>query len=213
IWIKEGGNNLLEAFLLVNKLDQPSLNKDKVLETIARIQQEVWLEMNDKLTALEQVALLNHILFSIHEFKGVAPNDLKPEHFSLSTVLETKIASPVAIGVLYMHIAQSLKIPLFAVNLSSNFLLAYTENYIQTQKLLPSGKVLFYLNPNKAGVLFTDEEIDLFVLHHQLPKLPSNYVPISNYLVIFRLINDLISVHVHNDNAIMLKKLLELFAE
>ncbi len=212
-WIREGGNNVLEAFLYISKLEQPLMNYEKVHQDLSRLQHDVWLEMNENLTAIEQIKVLNQVFFLNHQFKGVAPKDLSPAHFCLSNILETKCGSPIGLGIIYMHIAQSLKIPVFGVNLASNFLLAYTESYTQTLKLLPSGKVLFYINPNKEGVMFTEEEIKLFVLHHQLHNQVSNYTPISNYLVIFRLINDLMSVHPENIKSEILKTLLDLFSE
>ncbi len=216
LWIKNGGNDVMEAFILISKIIQPDIEKDKILEKISRIQQAIWLEMNENLTALEQINVFNQVFYHNYSFKGTKDGEFTLAHFNISGIVETHVGGPIGIGILYMFIAQNLKIPVFGVNLNNNFLLAYTQRYIETQKLLPDGEVLFYINPNKEGVVFLSEEIDLFIAHNKIPKQASFYLPTTNYSVIMRLVKDLIEICKLHNQEILMKRfeyIWELFIE
>ena len=53
------------------------MNQDvekKLTNHIKQIVQDVWLELNDNLTALEKVKVLNRIIFDVHGFYGNTKN-------------------------------------------------------------------------------------------------------------------------------------------
>ncbi len=189
-WKTNFPGNLLKGFLIVGKYHNPTLDEKKVVEKLGQIIQDVWLELNNRLTPLEKVKVINHILFDIHKFKANRSDILSPDNFFIDTLFEKKKGNPVSLGILYIIIAQSLKIPVYGVNLPQNFILAYTDKFYKTQK--PAKRnVRFYMNAFNRGAVFTIREIDLFLKQANLKPDDSYYLPCDNITIIYRVLNTL----------------------
>jgi hypothetical protein len=93
-WKNKKTPDLLEGALLVARYQYPELDESKVNEAIRQLHQDVWLEMNDQLTALEKVRVVNHIFFDVHRFVGNTENYTAPENSYLNKVLESKKGNP-----------------------------------------------------------------------------------------------------------------------
>ena len=64
-WSHPEQQNLLEGALLIARYQYPDLDITKIKKQIDQIKQDVWLELNENLTALEKVKIINHILFDL----------------------------------------------------------------------------------------------------------------------------------------------------
>jgi len=197
-WMKFGSSDLLKGFLLVSMIHYPELNAEEIVVKIEQMKMDAWLELNDNLTALENVKVLNHILFDMHKFEGNRINLYAPTNQYINTLLETRKGNPLTLGILYIVLAQRLKIPVFGVNLPQHFILAYTSELRQPQGT--PGEVLFYVNPFNKGAVFTRREIDLFIRQMQLKPEPSFFTPCSNIDIILRLINNMILTYTQLGN-------------
>lgn len=60
-WIRDDPD-LLTGVTLISNLKFPELNNDELYAIIFKYTQEIWLELNDRLTALEKVTLINHFI-------------------------------------------------------------------------------------------------------------------------------------------------------
>ncbi|MFI5151626.1 MAG: transglutaminase-like domain-containing protein [Bacteroidia bacterium] len=193
-WVRHDQDNLLKGILLVARYQYPDLDEKKVLRQIEQIKQDVWLELNNNLTALEKVRVLNHILFEVHGFSGNTSNYHAPQNSYLNNVLESKKGNPISLSILYLIIAQDLNIPIYGVNLPEHFVLAYVdeENFFQTYGEEGKGKVLFYINPFSKGAVFSSKEIDAFLKQLKLPLEENYYEPCENSEIIRRVFRNLI---------------------
>ena len=61
-WISGGGKELLEGAIIVAKYQFPDLNIKKTQAYIEQLKQDIWIELNPNLTALEQVRGCNSLL-------------------------------------------------------------------------------------------------------------------------------------------------------
>ena len=187
LWAKSPKQNLLQGVLLIAKYQYPDLNEDKITKQLEQIKQDVWLELNNNLTALEKIKVINHILFDIHNFSGNTAHYHAPQNSYINNVLESKKGNPLSLSILYIIIAQELRIPVYGINLPEHFVLGYID-------LSPdqSVNVLFYINAFSKGAVFSKKEIDLFLQQLKVPPYPSFYKPCSNLEVITRLLRNLI---------------------
>ena len=80
-WVNSSSHNLLDAFLLITKFQYPDIDDIKIKDQIAKIQRNIWLELNDSFTALEKIKVFNHILFEAYKFR-VNINKIKFQNFS-----------------------------------------------------------------------------------------------------------------------------------
>jgi regulator of sirC expression with transglutaminase-like and TPR domain len=202
-WNESEGKNLIEGAIIIAKYQYPDIESEQILEFINKVKQDVWLELNDNLTALEKVNVLNRIIFDIHGFYGNTKNINSPQNSYINNVIETKKGNPITLGIIYLAVCQELGIPIYGVDIPAHFILGYSER---------NDDVLFYLNIFNKGTVFGKDDIDKFL--EQLKKEPEekHYQPCDNLAIIKRLIQHLIFTY---DNLGYLDKkeeLEELFA-
>ncbi|MEI7982294.1 MAG: transglutaminase family protein [Bacteroidota bacterium] len=189
-WVKLGSSDLLKGFILVTKTQYPSLDERDILTKIEQIRMDVWLELHENLTALENVKVLNHILFGVHQFDGNKMDTSAPQNSYINTFLESHQGSPLSLGMLFIILGHKLGLPIHGVNLPQHFILAYlTDTGIGNPT---EEDVIFYINPFNKGAVFTRREIELFIRQMKIKSERSFFAPCSNLDIIQRLINNLI---------------------
>ena len=197
-WASSPEQNLLAGALLIAKYQYPDLNTDKVRRTIQQIRQDIWLELNDKLTALEQVKIINHILFDVHLLSGNTQNYHAPQNSYINNVLESKKGNPLSLSLVYLIVAQDLKIPIFGVNLPEHFVLCYKDVHqlmsVRTKRdeeMIAKG-ILFYINPFSKGAVFGKGQLDIYLKKMNLKIQQDHYQPCTNLEMIKRLLRNLV---------------------
>jgi regulator of sirC expression with transglutaminase-like and TPR domain len=191
-WKSSDENNLLDVFLLLTRFQYPDVNTDKLSKEVALLIRDVWLELNNNLTALEKIKVLNHIFFEIHKYSGNKKNFYSPDNFFLNKILETKHGNPISLGLLYIIIAQSLKIPIYGVDLPKHFILMYADEISEGGLVVSNDEALFYINPFNNGAVFTRNEIDLYIKQLGISKKGKFYKAGGNLMVIKRMLTELI---------------------
>lgn len=193
-WAKKEQDNLLKGILLVARYQYPDLDEEKIIKQINQIRHDVWLEINDELTALEKVKIINHIMFDVHQFSGNIANYHAPQNSFINTVLESKKGNPVSLGIIYMIIAQELKIPVYGVNLPEHFIVAYVDEFANliNPESDNSDHILFYINPFSKGIIFNRKDIDQFLQQLKLEPKTQFYQPCSNTDIIKRVLRNLV---------------------
>jgi regulator of sirC expression with transglutaminase-like and TPR domain len=197
-WASTPEQNLLTGALLIAKYQYPDLNVDKIKRHIQQIRQDIWLELNDKLTALEQVKIINHILFEVHNFSGNTQNYHAPQNSYINNVLESKKGNPLSLSLIYLIVAQDLKIPIYGVNLPEHFVLCYKDVHqlmtVKTKRdeeMIAKG-ILFYINPFSRGAVFGKGQLDVYLKKMNLDIQPEHYQPCSNLEMVKRLLRNLV---------------------
>ncbi len=211
-WAHFQTDDLLKGFTIVSKYNYPDLDEGKIISQTAKIMQDVWLELNNNLTGLEKIKVINHVFFDLFNFRNNKKNFYAAENFFLNNLLDTKIGNPISLGLLYLIICRSLKVPVYGVNLPNHFVLAYVDEMTVINEQIDKDDILFYLNPFNRGKVFTRNEIDLFIRQMKLEPDESYYLPCSNKTIIRRLIEDMIVAYAkigYRDKVIELEKLLD----
>lgn len=195
-WSHPDRQNLLEGALLIARYQYPDIDAPRIKKQINQIKHDVWLELNENLTGLEKVKIINHILFDVHNFSGNTTNYHAPQNSYINNVLESKKGNPLLLSIIYTIIAQNLDIPIYGVNLPEHFILCYMDVEhmgVPTQEGSEGSNVLFYINPFSKGAVFGAKEIDAFLKQLNLSPLAIFYEPCSNLEIIKRLMRNLIS--------------------
>jgi len=214
-WANPMNQRLLDGALLIARYQYPDLDEVKIKKHFDQVKQDVWLEINQHLTALEKVRVINHIIFDIHAFSGNTVNFHAPQNSYINNVMESKKGNPLSLSILYAVIAQDLKIPIYGVNLPEHFILAYCEEASSLPIFSDEefGKnVLFYINPFSKGAVFSKKEVDGFLKQLKFEPLASFYEPCSNLDIVRRLLRNLIQSYEklgYPDKSEELKVLLE----
>lgn len=174
---------LIEGSLIIAKYQYPDLEQTEIKNFIKQLTQDIWLELNDNLTALEKVKVINRIVFDVHGFYGNTKNINSPKNSYLNNVVERKKGNPITLGIIYLAVCNNLNVPMYGVDIPAHFILAYAEE---------STDVLFYLNVFNRGTVFGPDDIDKFLEQLKLEPKEEHYTPCSNLIIIKRLVQHLI---------------------
>jgi hypothetical protein len=80
-WSISGHHDLMLGALLVAKFQYPDLSTSPVLVEIEKIRRNIWLELNNYLTPLEQINIVTSILYSYYGLKVVKQITQSPMSF------------------------------------------------------------------------------------------------------------------------------------
>lgn len=190
-WHAAGGDDLLAGALLVCRYRYTDLDEQRFRAKLAAIRQDIWLELNDNLTAFERVRVFNHIFFKVHGFKGNKRNYHAPQNSYINEVLDSRTGNPLSLSILYQVLAEELGLPLRGVNLPNHFVLAYLD-----EDSIGAGPgqqhVLFYVNAFSEGDILGRNEIDEFLRKLDIDARESFYQPCSNIDIVRRQLNNLV---------------------
>ncbi len=183
-WNVSGEDNLLQAALLIGKFQYPEMSFATVLQEVEKIKRNIWLELNSYLTPLEEVSILSSILFKYYSIKGVETNHKNPNEFLLHKVIESKKGNQFSNGILYLILCEKLDIPVRALNISNQFVLAYYKKLdIDESTKNPKSKVEFLIDP-LTGLVFTHRDLENYFTRTSKQSDPSFYLPQSNKKII-----------------------------
>lgn len=187
LWIHTGDQDLLEGAILVSRYQYPDLDTEKLRASLEQIRKDTWLELNENLTALEVINVVNHILFSRYNFSGNTANYHAPQNSYINCVLESKKGNPLTLSIIYQVVCNKVGLPVYGVNLPEHFILAYMDN----REGAAENSVLFYINAFSKGSVFGREDIDQFVKRLNLERQESHYQPCDNKDMILRMLRNL----------------------
>lgn len=192
-WITSEAGDLLDGFLIVNRVQFPDVSHSHVIQKTEKIRNEVWLELNNSLTILEKVTILNHFFFNIHGFSVNHENPKSPQNCYLNQLLDTKKGTAVSLSLLYTIIARQLDLPAQLTDFPKNPLVAMVDRDLakKVHGKTANSEVLFYINPANKGSVASRKEI-LYHLKKNNYHPPEKFAePQPDKLFIQRLIESL----------------------
>ena len=207
LWHQSGSFDLLQGILVINRYQYPDLDEQKLINQIEAIKRDIWIQMMNEASPVEQIKLINHVFYHLHGFSGNTTNHQDPQNSYLSQVLETKKGNQILLASIYSIIAQKLDIPVYGVNLPQHFILAYMDESQQSEM---EGGVLFYINAFNKGFIFGRRDVDMFLKQLNLNFDKQFYEPCSNTDIVRRILRNLISSYEHLGSPDKVKELNEL---
>lgn len=191
-WSKNSNPDLLRGAIIIAKYEYPDINIPALLAEFDQLRRSVWLELNNYLTPLEQVNVLNTIFYSHYKFTGNELTDRNIGNFFVNKLFDTKQGNSYSIGIVYLAICEILDIPIFAVEVPQQFLFAYIDTLYSFFNNDPNGiqQIQFYLDPT-TGMAYTQTDIDNYIKKLKLNDKINNIIPISNKEIICKLIDQL----------------------
>ncbi|TDG37999.1 hypothetical protein EZJ43_02600 [Pedobacter changchengzhani] len=204
LWYLSGAFDLMQGALIINRYQYPDLDEQKIIIQLEDIKREIWLGMQQEMSSLEKVKLINHVLYNQYGFGGNTKNHLDPQNSYLSQVLESKKGNQISLAIIYSTLAQKLDLPVYGINLPQHFILGYVDESKQDGN---ENGVLFYINAFNRGNIFGKHDVDQFLRQLNLQAMPEYYKPCTNTDVIRRVLRNLISAY---ENAGATEKVKEL---
>jgi regulator of sirC expression with transglutaminase-like and TPR domain len=183
-WKQSGAMDLLEGMWILATYRFPEYSFATLKKDMDQLYYEVWPQMRDNLHPIDQIKVLNGVMFDQLKFGANTKNFHAANNSFINVVLESKKGNPISLCVIYMWIAQKLGFPVYGVNLPNLFVLTYKHE--QTQ---------FYINVFNKGLIFNKVDIDNYLAQLNLTPLDIYYQPCSNLEIIRRVLRNLIMAY------------------
>jgi hypothetical protein len=195
-WDAKEEPDLLTGAILISRFHQPDLIPSQVYKEIEKIRRTVWLELNNYLTPLEQVNVLNSILFNYFHFKGSKVNYEKKEEFLLHSNLDHKKGNTLSNGILYLILSEMLDISVKAVNIPQQFILGYYSLGMDFFDDLIGSKEKpeFFIDP-MSGHVFTEKEVEEYLNRLNLGNHTEYYHSLDNRKIIISFLKEFLRCH------------------
>lgn len=210
-WKSSSYQDLLTAALLVAKFQYPDLVTTPILQEVEKLRRNIWLELNSYLTPLEQVNVLTSILYSYYGLKGTEVAYQQPDEFLINKLIETKRGNSIANGILYLLLGELLDIPVKAINIPRQFVLAYIKpTYDENpERLSPQQRIEFFIDP-MSGQVFSHKDVDSYFKRVSVPPVASYFKPLSHNRIIQTALEEFSKCFDDERNVYKQKELLEL---
>ncbi len=190
-WAHSKQPELLRGAILVARYQFPDLNIPSILTQFDQIRRNVWLELNNYLTPLEQVNVFNSILYNYYKLQGHELTEREPKHFYINQVLESKQGNAYSLGVLYLALCELLDIPIFAIELPRQFVFAYIDTLHHfNNPTEPVQQIQFYVDPMN-GMVYTQKDVDTYLKKINANDRHEYFKPLSSTRVIFKMLEEL----------------------
>lgn len=180
-WAKEKENDLLTGVLLLSRYQYPDLNLNNTHIELEKMRRNIWLELNNFLTPLEQVNVLSNILYNYYKLKGNEVNYIKPDEFLLPKLVESKKGNAISIGLLVMVLSKMLDINLQVINIPRQFILGYFDDWMRNteENVYPPGHIQFYLD-SASGQIYSHQDVETYFKRISVHPTASFFKPMSN---------------------------------
>jgi regulator of sirC expression with transglutaminase-like and TPR domain len=181
-WYEGEEQDLLTGMWLVATYQYPDIELIKLKQDLEQLYYDTWLEFKQDLYPFDQVKLINSVLFNKLKFGANTKNFHSPGNSMINIVLETHKGNPITLCVIYMLVAQKLKLPVYGVNLPNLFVLTYKDERHNQ----------FYINAFNKGLIFSKQDIENYISELHLPPQSSFFEPCSSLDIIRRVFRNLI---------------------
>ncbi len=180
-WAKKGQPELIDGALMMARYNYPELTRDLIVAQFEQMRRNAWLELNYYLTPLETINVVNSIFYNYYKFEG---HELQPgqnHYFFINQVLESKQGNSYSLALLYLSLCELLDIPVFAVDVPRQFLMAYFDNLQHFMQ--PDGettrKIQFFIDPLN-GMIYTQNDVDVYLSKLKVEKTEEMFEPLNN---------------------------------
>lgn len=197
-WIKNPEGTLWEGSLLLARLQYPEFSGSDLHLLTDPIRHEIWLEISPRLTALEKIKVVNHIIFEKLGFVlDIKQPDSPGNHF-INRLIETKKGNPISISIFYSLICQELGLPVYGVNLPGSMVLAYHDLpvWVPESRIPLETGVLFYVNPANQGAILGHRDIMFYLVQNKFSTDPDKFRAASAQTIIHRQLKRLMADYI-----------------
>lgn len=180
-WYTSSDHDLLTGMWIIATYQYPDIELEKLKQELEQIYYETWLEFRPELYPLDQIKVINSVIFNKLKFGANTKNFHSPGNSMINVVLETRRGNPITLCVIYLLVAQKLKLPVHGVNLPNLFILTYKDDNHQ-----------FYINAFNRGLIFSKQDIENYIHELHLVPQPSFFDACNSIEIIRRALRNLI---------------------
>jgi regulator of sirC expression with transglutaminase-like and TPR domain len=172
------------AALLYARDTYPDLNVRSYLVRLDDMAEEI----RPLLADTHPSAVLRDVLYGKLGFRGNVEDYFDPRNSFLNQVLDRRVGIPITLSVLYLELAQRLKLPLVGIGLPGHFIVRYNEE-----------KEPFYLDPFHGGIILSLQDCRKRIAdisNGRLAFKPTFLEPVGPRGILTRMLRNLKAIYV-----------------
>jgi regulator of sirC expression with transglutaminase-like and TPR domain len=184
-WKSSENPSLFEGALLITQFQHPEMSIDNLRHQMEKIRRNIWLELNNYLTPLEQANVLRNILFNYYQIKGAEVNYEKPDDFLISSPLLHKKGNAFSNTILYAELCYQLEIQASYINIPKQCIIAfYAPSWDPNEPHQnPQENIQFYVE-GTTGHPFSQKDLDQYFTRSNIEPKNIYYKELSNIKII-----------------------------
>lgn len=180
-WKEESAYDLVKGMCLLASYQNPDIDPKSIRHEIEQLYAQAWVDLGANTNPMEKIKLLNGAFFDSFGFRPTPPDQFHHiQNSCIDYVLRERKGNPISLCVLYMLIAQKMKMPVYGVNLPNLFVLIYD-----------TADLRYYINVFNKGSIFTRHEIDAYLLRLGIEPIPPHYEPCNHEAIVRRVLRNM----------------------
>ena len=191
-WDNTDDQNLIVGAILAAKFQYPDVTPTYVFQQIEKLRKNIWLELNNYLTPLEQANVITSIIYKYYQLKGGEVKYAKLSEFTIHKVLENKAGNAITNAIIYQSVCELLNVNARLINIPNQMLIAfYHSDYDNDLTMLkPQDQIMFYVDAIN-GNAFSQNEVDNYLKREGLPDSAAYYKPMTHGNIIHILLKEM----------------------
>jgi regulator of sirC expression with transglutaminase-like and TPR domain len=155
------------------------------LQDLERIKRNIWLELNNYLTPLEQANVLCSILYNYYK---LTTNDVtyeNPNDFFINKVLESKKGNAISMGILYQVMCDLLDINASIISIPKQMIIAfYHSDYYADKSNADSREHIHFYVDAVNGQAYSYADIHKYFKRINVQPTVEHFKPLSHKRII-----------------------------
>jgi hypothetical protein len=190
-WKGAAYQDLLLGAILVAKFQYPELQSTQSTQEIEKIRRNVWLELNNFLTPLEQANVLTSILYKYYRLKGVEINYNCIDDFCIQKVLIAKKGNAITNGIIYQVMCELLDINARIIDIPKQSIIAFFHSdYDPNSDIGDAQEFIHFYIDSTTGQAFSHKDIEQYFIRIGQVASPHFFKPLSHKRIIQLLIKE-----------------------
>jgi regulator of sirC expression with transglutaminase-like and TPR domain len=212
-WVNAPKPDLLKGAILIAKYKYPELKVPLILQQFDQLRRNIWLELNNYLTPLEQINVFSSILYNYYKLQGHELTERNPDHFFINKVLDSRQGNSFSLGIIYLALADLLDIPVFAVNLPRQFIFAYIDTLHHFFSNDDEGlkQIQFYIDPLN-GIVYTQHDVDAYLRKIQAEERELYFTVLTAPVIIHKTLEELALCYQYKQQELQAAEIRQLMA-
>jgi regulator of sirC expression with transglutaminase-like and TPR domain len=192
VWKNNSHPGLIQGALLTARYHYPDIQSIQTMQDLEKMRRNIWLELNNYLTPLEQANVVSSILYNYHKQTGVEIAYDQPEDFFINKTIETKRGNAISNGILYLSLCYMLDIPVRAINIPRQFILAYvdTQYGIIHPESAYADRIKFFIDPLN-GQIYSHQDVEGYFKRININPVNAYFRELDNKEIIRFLLEEL----------------------
>ena len=201
---KDDDGSLINGALIVARYNYPDMQSVTLLQEIEKIRRNTWLELNSYLTSIEKINVVNSILYNYYD---------NPDLFLLNKVIESKKGNAIGNGIFYLILCELLDIPVKAIQIPRQFILAYFDSTSDPYTFKSQGTehIKFFIDAVN-GQMYSHKDIENYFNKLSVHPAVSYFKPMNNKKIVQYLLEELAKCFDNERNHYKMEELLSLSA-